>query len=457
MAKTVLERDLSGQTRQILIDNEKLTVQASASETGAHRSRKEASVAFLKRVFLPSGYPITVSPDYVRYQWLNALQAFCNSLASLLSSRAILQGFGVGDPHATATHAMLLTILQDIFSRLTTICAAHLLGTSLYPEAKKYRLLADILNDFAVVLDTFSPFFASLAVPGLRVGALCLSAGLKSLCGICAGGSKAAITLHFANPVGHKGDVGDLNAKDSSKETVLALLGSLLGTVVVPHLTSPAATYAALFVLIALHLLINYLGVKGLALRTLNKQRLTIAWLFYCTKSDVPLADISAKFERIFLNASSIIDPQSGVTLGECVLGSSVSRSMTKPIPPELFDLFEREKYLIWYENHAAGCSHPRVHIYLKDKYTSNDLLKAWVHAVEVCRTVGQRVRREHLPPKADYVKDAYLYLDTHFSFFLSKLRAADWDTVESALMTGGPTAIITDVTFAPSEDRKRR
>lgn len=84
------------------------------------------------------------------------------------------------------------------------------------------------------MLDTLSPLFNSpslpVRLPGLRVSALCLSGSLRSLCGIAAGGSKAAITLHFANPIGGNGDVGDLNAKDASKETVLALLGMLVRT-----------------------------------------------------------------------------------------------------------------------------------------------------------------------------------------------------------------------------------
>jgi len=34
--------------------------------------------------------------------------------------------------------------------------------------------------------------------------------------------------MHFATPLEGTGDVGDLNAKDSSKETVLGLLGMLV-------------------------------------------------------------------------------------------------------------------------------------------------------------------------------------------------------------------------------------
>jgi hypothetical protein len=86
-------------------------------------------------------------------------------------------------------------------------------------------------------LDVLSPYFNSLnGVPDLppntgtvlRVAALCVSSCARALCGMAAGGSKAAITLHFTRGLGGTADVGDLNAKDGSKETVLALVGVLV-------------------------------------------------------------------------------------------------------------------------------------------------------------------------------------------------------------------------------------
>lgn len=47
-------------------------------------------------IFLPSGFPHTVKHDYVSYQIYNILQAFLSSIASLLASRAVLEGIGVG-------------------------------------------------------------------------------------------------------------------------------------------------------------------------------------------------------------------------------------------------------------------------------------------------------------------------------------------------------------------------
>lgn len=91
----------------------------------------------------------------------------------------------------------------------------------------------------AIVLDVISPQLDKLVHAltgrdfgsGIRIMALCLSGSFRALCGIVAGGSKAAVTMHFASDsIIGSGDMGDLNAKDSSKETVLALVGLLVRT-----------------------------------------------------------------------------------------------------------------------------------------------------------------------------------------------------------------------------------
>lgn len=90
-----------------------------------HPNAADANAAFkrlLSNVFLPAGYPHSVSPDYLQYQVWNAAQACCSSLANLLASRAVLEGFGVGDQSASATDAILITVVQDVVSRLTSVC-----------------------------------------------------------------------------------------------------------------------------------------------------------------------------------------------------------------------------------------------------------------------------------------------------------------------------------------------
>lgn len=113
-------------------------------------------------------------------------------------------GVGVGDADASPTAALLLSVLQESMGRIATILFAHRLGTSLEPECKMYRLAADVFNDTAIILDCLSPAFPKAT----RVLILSFSSVLRSLCGVCAGSSKASLSAHFAK----RGNLGELNA-----------------------------------------------------------------------------------------------------------------------------------------------------------------------------------------------------------------------------------------------------
>jgi hypothetical protein len=68
------------------------------SSTGSALSRVDAVPAVnelpltqrLLGVFLPNGYPHTVSSDYTSYQIYDSFQAFFSAIAGLLASRAVV-------------------------------------------------------------------------------------------------------------------------------------------------------------------------------------------------------------------------------------------------------------------------------------------------------------------------------------------------------------------------------
>lgn len=92
--KGVLIEEYSGQPVQIY---------KSALTKPTKISRKNDFTLWLKAqsffvtVFLPQGYPHTVTSDYVEYQIWDTLQAFASSLTGALSTAAILKGVGVGN------------------------------------------------------------------------------------------------------------------------------------------------------------------------------------------------------------------------------------------------------------------------------------------------------------------------------------------------------------------------
>ena len=132
----------------------------------------------------------------------------------------LVSGIGVGDSDASATSALILTVLQDSMGRIATILFAHRLGTALEPECKMYRLAADIFNDAAMILDCLSPAFPRTS----RVLLLSLSSILRALCGVAAGSSKASLSAHFAT----QGNLGELNAVSINKFNYECLLRAIL-------------------------------------------------------------------------------------------------------------------------------------------------------------------------------------------------------------------------------------
>ncbi|KAL4776250.1 vitamin B6 photo-protection and homoeostasis-domain-containing protein [Aspergillus nidulans var. acristatus] len=221
------------------------------------------------------------TPAILTYK--DSLQAFSSSIAGLLASRAVLQGVGVGNANASPTSALLLHILQDTSGRIATILFAHRVGTALEPECKMYRFAADIFNDLAMLLDCLSPMIPA----GFnRVTVLSAAGVLRALCGVAGGSSKASLSAHFAR----WGNLADVNAKDSSQETVISLIGMLVGSFVVSHITSFTATWLTLVFLVSMHLSLNYAAVRSVQMTTLNRQRANIVFSTLLS-SDPDLAD----------------------------------------------------------------------------------------------------------------------------------------------------------------------
>lgn len=165
----------------------------------------------------------------------------------------------------------LLTVFKDATGRVATIVFAHRYGLRIEPEAKRYRFVADIFNDTAF-LELCSPYLGSWA----KVAALCTVEALRAVCGVAAGASKAALSLHFAT-----GDnISELNAKEASQETAVGLVGLLVGSLVVGLVQDKRAVVYLMIALVLGHLWMNYRAVRCVNLRTLNKRRATILYEF---------------------------------------------------------------------------------------------------------------------------------------------------------------------------------
>ncbi|KAK6358878.1 hypothetical protein TWF696_000058 [Orbilia brochopaga] len=394
----------------------------------------------LVNIFLPAGYPKSVTDDYLEYQVYDSLQAFSSSIAGLLSSRAVLQAVGFEDSGASTTAAILLNILQDSIGRIATILFAHRLGSSLEPECKRFRFAADIFNDSALIFDCLSPVFPK----AIRVMLLCTAGTLRALCGVAGGGSKAQLSVHFAK----WGNVAELNAKDSSQETVISLMGMLAGSLVISSVTSKAATWTTMLLLIAIHLWTNYRAVKAVTMVTLNRQRANLVMSTFAETGVILTPKDVARRERIF-ERDGVLRWYNGEKLGWAVIGTKLSTIITQTTAVgENLSLSDAAKacltehYIVWLGNsrgssRGGGLRDAQVRICLESGCTPASQLKAWMHGLLSAKTLSNKRSRAVAASDAlQALVDAKCQIDKTFDEFLKRLAEAGWNPEDPQLET---------------------
>ena len=91
-------------------------------------------------MFLPEGYPDSVSSDYLEYQAWDTVQAFSSSISGSLATAAVLGGLGVGDAEATPLAATMTWIMKDGAGMVGRIVFAAYSGTSLDFDCKVMKM-----------------------------------------------------------------------------------------------------------------------------------------------------------------------------------------------------------------------------------------------------------------------------------------------------------------------------
>lgn len=396
----------------------------SAKPKGAQRGLWNSSSAQvlqnLINVFLPTGYPHSVSADYIDYQIYDSIQAFSSSIAGLFANRAVLSAVGVGDDSATSTAALFMKVIQETVGRLGTILFAWKLGSALEPECKKYRFMADLVNDSAIVFDCLSSLF-----PGskrTKILLLCMSGLLRSVCGVMAGGSRAALTQHFTDPV--RGSIADVNAKDQSQETVITLMGMLAGSALVGIVQGEGLSmWITVLLLLGIHLWTNYQAVAHVVARTINRQRANIVFsdvmtslheLEHANNTDAHSTKAMSRVmlspkqvsvrERIleadgllrWYNATSKLSSVTDHIVGHCSFGTFDSVLSLVPSSTLISDLFNvcecpQSGYILYYRQLTHS---KRVNVrialvhYPSGTEPFNADIRAWVHALLIAKKV---------------------------------------------------------------------
>ncbi|ELK09111.1 RUS1 family protein C16orf58 homolog [Pteropus alecto] len=401
-------------------------VKPEGRDGGGGRAPGTAS-PFLSRlltVFLPQGFPDSVSPDYLPYQLWDSVQAFASSLSGSLATHAVLLGIGVGNANASVSAATATWLVKDSAGMLGRIVFAWWKGSKLDCNAKQWRLFADILNDVAMFLEIMAPIY-----PICFTMIVCISNLAKCIVSVAGGATRAALTMHQAR----RNNMADVSAKDSSQETLVNLAGLLVSLLMLPLVSEcPSFSLGCFFLLTALHIYANYRAVRALVIETLNEGRL---WLVL----------------KHFLQSGEVLDPTSANKMEPLWTGFWPSPSLFLGVPLhrlisrvfELQQLIEghQEPYLLHWDQ-----SQNQVQVVLSQMAGTETILRAATHGLVLgalqedgplpaeLEKLRNRVRAG--PEKESWVivKETHQVLDKLFPKFLKGLQDVGWKTEKHQL-----------------------
>lgn len=371
-------------------------------------SRGNSIVGVFKTVFLPQGYPESVSDDYLQYQFWDTLQAFSSSLSGTLATQASLKGVGVGNQEATVAAATVTWILRDGTGMLGRILFAWHKGSKLDSEAKKWRLFADVLNDIAMFMEILAPYF-----PAFFTLIVCTAGVFKSLVGVAGGATRAALTVHQAR----RDNMADISAKDGSQETLVNLAGLLVSLMLIPLVTDNTILTLSLFFLFTiLHLFANYKAVRSVVMETFNEARLSIVLQQYVRDGQI-LSPLEAnQREPVFFELRKTVPIRLGVRLQEVVQS------------PEELNLALKENNMPYLLGVRNGC----VCVCLGPEASVRDEIRAMCQAVWLSNKLSPPTQQQQSP--WEIVHESHKLMDKIFNPFLKGVEAAGWDVKRTLL-----------------------
>ncbi|XP_035472248.1 RUS1 family protein C16orf58 homolog [Scophthalmus maximus] len=377
-------------------------------------SRGNSVVGVFKSVFLPQGYPESVSGDYLQYQFWDTVQAFSSSLSGTLATQASLRGVGVGNQEATVAAATITWLLRDGTGMLGRILFAWQKGSKLDSEAKKWRLFADVLNDIAMFMEILAPYF-----PACFTLIVCTAGIFKSIVGVAGGATRAALTVHQAR----RDNMADISAKDGSQETLVNLAGLLISLTLIPLVTDNAVLTLSLFFLFTiLHLFANYKAVRSVVMETFNEARLSIVLQQYLRDERILTPLEANQREPVFLEFRKTVPIRLGVRLQEVIQSPEELQLATKK---------NNMPYLLGVRN---GC----VCICLGPEASVHQEIRAVCQAVWIGSKLSPPASTETNSHQHqshwETVHESHKLMDTIFNAFLKGVEAAGWDTKRTLL-----------------------
>jgi len=215
-------------------------------------------------VFLPEGYPQSVSPDYLENQVWDTLQGFLGYLKGIILGLCYLKGMGVGQSGSSLNGAMFVLLTRDSVGVVSGLVAGLPTFTVPFSDLKRLRFHR-ITSELIRIAAGFLEVYASVYSREWFLALSCVIVILNTVAGIMATQTRSALVTHFAC----RGNVADCAAKEGNQDRGVKVFGIPLAVLLLAHLGDDVSAMMASYgILVAAQLAFNILAVRALQLET---------------------------------------------------------------------------------------------------------------------------------------------------------------------------------------------
>lgn len=374
--------------------------------------------SFFQEVFLPQGFPDSVSSDYVTYQMWDTMQAFCSSITGALAMKAVLGGYGVGDETKTVLAAAITWLFKDGTSMCGRIGFAWWNGARLDSDAKQWRLFADVLNDSAIFLELVSQYFPR----EFFTPVVCVAGIGKAIVGVAGGATRAALTQHQAKC----NNMADVSAKDGSQETMVNLAALVANLWLLPFVDEKHRVLWVLFVFFTcMHVYSNFKAVSSVVMETLNLTRFYIIFGHFVETGAAFSPQVANRRESVWWRNHNPY--KSGYAINFATSVEKMAKNKPSLDFRRLVKLAAGEKYLV-----SISLSSQTVDVVLGEGCDSTSELKAAFFAASLRLGLDRRPSHSYLgDSEADllqFMEATKSDVDSTFPDFRAKLESVGWD-----------------------------
>lgn len=372
-------------------------------------------IAWLTRVYLPTGFPHTTTPDYMSFTKYRTLQNLASAIMSVISTEALLFGLGLGKTVAAGA-AATSWVLKDGASYIVKILYGSMFGSKFDDDPKSWRIAADIVEDVGGAIEILTPLFPMSYFLPLASMAVCLR-GMSLMTG-----TATRHVVYRSLAASGIQNTGDIATKGESQGVTMKMIGLGAGIVISSRIgQNYYALLVAYGVLAAVHIAANWKSVQCVQFSFFNKQRASILIENHLNGLPILTPYQVSSVEKVVLPPWRGFEPAVKIGVG-------VKEAVSTPqLLNDAISRFQGERFLIFTHNRGRNVS-----VLLRDNAQSTDALRAYY-------TVKKYMKSSDRSPQA--LEQSFKFMKRHVRTFEKEATKAGWD-MRHMLLTDGLTRV---------------